>query len=159
MRVRTMLAVIVSVVLAAFFVVNWRVFATPVSLSFLVTSVEAPVGLVMLSLFALGLLALSAFVGLWQGTLLVEFRRQAKELAAQRNLAESAEASRFTGLGALIREELAASDARVVAALEGLRAELKATENAIAATLGEMDDRYRRGALPGPSAVDPGRQR
>jgi hypothetical protein len=45
----------------------------------------------------------------------------------------------------LIRDELAASDARVAAALEGLRAELKATENSIAATLGEMDDRYRRG--------------
>ena len=140
-----MLAVIVSVVLAAFFVVNWRVFATPVSLSFLVTSVEAPVGLVMLALFALGLLALSAFVGIWQGTLLMEFRRQAKELAAQRSLAESAEASRVTGLGTLIREELAASDQRVTTALEGLRAELRATENSLAATLGEMDDRYHRG--------------
>jgi hypothetical protein len=65
--------------------------------------------------------------------LLAEFRRQAKELEAQRQLAESAEASRFTELGTLIREEIAK-----------LRTELQDTEHSIAATLGEMDDRLRK---------------
>jgi len=48
----------------------------------------------------------------------------------------------------LIREEMAKSNQRVDAALEGLRGELRAAENSIAATLGEMDDRYRRAADP-----------
>jgi hypothetical protein len=74
----------------------------------------------------------------------MEFRRQSKELQAQRTLAESAEASRFTELGTLIRDEIANSDKRVETALEGLRSELRATENSLAATLGEMDDRYQR---------------
>jgi uncharacterized integral membrane protein len=144
MRFRTMLAIAVSAVLTVFFILNWRVFTAPAKLSFLVGSVDAPIGIVMLALFALGLLVLSSYLGVWQGTLLMEFRRQAKELQAQRTLAENAEASRFTELGTLIRDELANSDKRVETALEGLRSELRETENSIAATLGEMDDRYQR---------------
>jgi hypothetical protein len=87
----------------------------------------------MLMLFVLALLVLWIIVGRWQGTLLVEFRRQAQELQAQRLLAENAEASRFTELGALIREEIVK-----------LRTELQDTEHSIAATLGEMDDRLRK---------------
>jgi hypothetical protein len=126
--------VLVAAGLAALFVVlNWRVFAGPAKLNLLLTSAEVPVGAVMLTLLALTLLVLWIVVGSWQGTLIMEFRRQAKELQAQRLLAESAEASRFTELGALIREEIAK-----------LRTELQETEHSIAATLGEMDDRLRK---------------
>jgi hypothetical protein len=132
-RLRSML-VLVAVGLAALFVVlNWRVFAGPAKLNLLLTSAEVPVGAVMLALLALTILVLWIVVGSWQGTLIMEFRRQAKELQAQRLLAESAEASRFTELGALIREEIAK-----------LRTELQETEHSIAATLGEMDDRLRK---------------
>ncbi len=144
MRFRTMLAIVISIALTAFFILNWRVFTAPATLSFLVISVDAPIGLVMLALFALGVLVLSTYLGRWQGTLLMEFRRQTKELQAQRTLAENAEASRFTELGTLIRDEIANSNKRMETALEGLRSELRATENSIAATLGEMDDRYQR---------------
>ena len=144
MRFRTMLAIVISIALAAFFILNWRVFTAPATLSFLVISVDAPIGLVMLALFALGVLVLSSYLGVWQGTLLMEFRRQTKELQAQRSLAENAEASRFTELGTLIRDEIANSNKRMETALEGLRSELRETENSIAATLGEMDDRYQR---------------
>jgi len=120
--------------LAALLVVlNWRIFAGLAKLNLLLTSAEVPVGVVMLLLFAVGLLVLWNTLGRWQGTLLQEFRRQAKELQAQRLLAESAEASRFTELGALVREEIAK-----------LRTELQETEHSIAATLGEMDDRLRK---------------
>jgi len=126
--------VLVAAGLAALFVVlNWRVFAGPAKLNLLLTSAEIPVGVLMLMLFALVLLVLWIVVGRWQGTLAVEFRRQAQELQAQRLLAENAEASRFTELGALIREEIAK-----------LRTELQETEHSIAATLGEMDDRLRK---------------
>jgi hypothetical protein len=134
MRFRTMMAIFVAGLLAAFVAVNWRVFAAPASLSFLVTSTVVPIGVVMAAMLALGLLAVSSFLGAWHGTLLAELRRQSKELLVQRSLAENAESSRFTELGTLIRSEIAA-----------LRQELKDTESSIAATLGEMDDRYRRG--------------
>jgi uncharacterized integral membrane protein len=133
MRVRSLLMWVVSGLSALFLVLNWRIFAGPAKLNLLLTSADVPIGLVMLLLFALALVVLWSYVGHWQGTLLMEFRRQAKELQAQRLLAESAEASRFTELGALIREEIAK-----------LRTELQDTEHSIAATLAEMDDRLRK---------------
>ncbi len=133
MRFRSLLVLVASGLAALFVVLNWRVFASPAKLNLLLTSVEIPVGVLMLMLFALVLLVLWIIVGRWQGTLAVEFRRQAQELQAQRLLAENAEASRFTELGVLIREEIAK-----------LRTELQETEHSIAATLGEMDDRLRK---------------
>jgi hypothetical protein len=133
MRFRSLLALAAAGLAALFVVLNWRILAGPAQWNLLVTSAEAPLGLVMLMLFALALLALWSVVGHWQGTLLSEFRRQTKELQAQRQLAESAEASRFTELGTMIRGEIAS-----------LRTELKDTEHSIAATLGEMDDRLRK---------------
>jgi uncharacterized integral membrane protein len=132
-RLRSMLVLVAAGLAALFVVLNWRVFAGPAKVNLLLTSAEVPVGVLMLLLFALALLVLWIVVGSWQGTLIMEFRRQAKELQAQRLLAESAEASRFTELGALIREEIAK-----------LRTELQETEHSIAATLGEMDDRLRK---------------
>ena len=148
MRFRTALAIVVAVVGTVFFIVNWGLFATPVKLNLLVTSVDAPVGLVMIALFAVVLAVLSSYVGVWQGTLLMEFRRQAKELQAQRALAESAESSRFTELGTLVRNEIANSNQRIESALAQMRTEFRETENSIAATLGEMDDRLQRAASP-----------
>ncbi len=133
MRVRSLLVLAAASLAALFVVLNWRVLAAPARMNLLFTSAQVPVGLVMLMLFALALLLLWIIVSRWQGTLIMEFRRQAKELQAQRLLAESAEASRFTELGVLIREEIAK-----------LRSELQETEHSIAATLGEMDDRLRK---------------
>jgi uncharacterized integral membrane protein len=133
MRVRSLLMLVVSGLSALFLALNWRIFAGSAKLNLVFTSADVPVGVVMLLLFALALVVLWNYVGHWQGTLLMEFRRQAKELQAQRLLAESAEASRFTELGALIREEIAK-----------LRTELQDTEHSIAATLAEMDDRLRK---------------
>jgi uncharacterized membrane protein len=146
MRFRSLLALITAVALAGFFVLNWQFFTTPAKLNLLVSSIDAPLGAVMLVLFALVIVVLTSYVSAWQGTLLSEFRRQSKELQAQRKLTEIAEESRFTELGALIRAEIAGSDQRVAAALEAFRRDLTATENSIAATLGEMDDRYQRSA-------------
>ena len=133
MRFRSLLVVVASGLAALFVVLNWQVFAGPATVNLLLTSAEVPIGVLMLMLFGLALLVLWIIVGGWQGTLLLEFRRQAKELQSQRLLAESAEASRFTELGTLIREEIAK-----------LRTELQETEHSIAATLAEMDDRLRK---------------
>jgi len=132
-RFKSLLILVAAGLAALFIVLNWRVFAGPAKLNLAVTQAEVPVGIMMLMLFVLALAVLWILVSGWQGTLLAEFRRQAKELQAQRLLAESAEASRFTELGALIREEIAK-----------LRTELQDTEHSIAATLGEMDDRLHK---------------
>lgn len=146
MRYRTMLLLAVSVVTAAFLILNWRVLAAPASFSFLIASIDIPIGVVVLGLLALISLAFAIYVAIWQNALLLDFRRQSKELQSQRQLAENSEASRFTELTTLIHGELAALRERMEAALAALRDEVRDTEHSIAATLGEIDDRMQRGA-------------
>ena len=67
----------------------------PTHLSLIVADVQAPLGLVMLGLLAGVSCMFVLMIAYIQGTVLVETRRHAKELAAQRELADKAEASRF----------------------------------------------------------------
>jgi uncharacterized integral membrane protein len=144
MRFRTLLAVIVACAACAFFIINWQVFAAPAKFNLIVTSFETPVGVAMLGVFAISILTLAIYFGIWQSSLLLEYRRQAKELESQRTLADNAEASRFTEMGALLRNEIANLTLRLDTTLEALREDFRHTENSIAATLGEMDDRMQR---------------
>lgn len=144
MRFRTVLLIIVAVATFAFLLINWRVFAAPANLNLLFGTVEVPIGPVMLGLLALVILAFAIYVGIWQGTMLMDYRRQSKELQTQRTLADDAEASRFTELSILLRDEMSKLDKRLEAALDALRGEVRDTENSIAATLGEMDDKIQR---------------
>jgi uncharacterized protein YlxW (UPF0749 family) len=127
--------IVAGLLAAVFIVINWSVFAQPASFYFVVGTISVPIGVVMLG---------SIFLGIWQSRVLMDYRRQSKELQTQRSLADDAEASRFTALSALLRAEMAKQDARLEAAFATLRSELKDTEHSIAATLGEMDDRQRR---------------
>jgi uncharacterized integral membrane protein len=144
MRFGTVLLMVTATLTAAFLVINWSVFAAPARFGFLFGSVDIPIGLVMLAVFALTVLAFSILAVFWQGTVLKDYRRQSKELQTQRKLADDAEASRFTELRTLLSTEMSALAARTEAALEALRSELHDTEHSIAATLGEMDDRMKR---------------
>ncbi len=146
MRYRTVFAIAAVILVAAFLIINWSLFAAPATLNLLVSTVQVPVGVVMLALFAVIILALTIYVGMWQSTFLSEYRRQTKELQAQRILADNAEASRFTELGTVVRAEIARLELRLGTSLDGLRAEFRDAENSIAATLGEMDDRIQRGS-------------
>ncbi len=136
--------IVAGLLAAVFIVINWSVFAQPASFYFVVGTISVPIGVVMLGLIALVTLGYAIFLGIWQSRVLMDYRRQSKELQTQRSLADDAEASRFTALSALLRAEMAKQDARLEAAFATLRSELKDTEHSIAATLGEMDDRQRR---------------
>jgi len=144
MRLRTYLVIIVAVLIAAFLIANWQLLAAPAKVNLVFGSIETPIGVVMLAICAPMVLALMVYVGMWQSTALLESRRQAKELQAQRILADNAEASRFTELGTLIHSEITGLDQRLMMAIETLRGEFRDTESSIAATLGEMDDRIQR---------------
>jgi uncharacterized integral membrane protein len=151
MRFRTLLVIAAASMTCAFFIINWQVFSAPTKFSLVFTSFEAPVGLVMVGVFAIIVLTLTIYMGIGQRTLLMEYRRQAKELQSQRTLADNAEASRFTEMGALMHTEMANLRAWLEASLGSVREEFRNTENSIAATLGEMDDRLQRSTRGLPS--------
>src|SRR3954471_17883420 len=98
MKIRTLVLLIAVLCSLGFIVFNWGAITAPGTVSLGFTTVEAPLGAVLLALIVILAVLFAGFVANLQTTLLVESRNHAKELAAQRALADSAEASRFTEL-------------------------------------------------------------
>jgi uncharacterized protein HemX len=144
MRARTLIVLLMIALVAVFTVLNWGVFVTPTALSLGFMSVDAPLGLVMLALLALLVLAFAIYMALWQSTVLAETRAHTKELQAQRELADQAEASRFTELRTALQAEFATLGERLGKAQDALRQEMRDSSNSLAATIGEIEDRLQR---------------
>ncbi len=106
MSFKSLFLLIIGIAILAFVGLNWPAMSTPTNLSLGFTEIRAPLGLVLLGLMALLSVVFVALVAYTQGTVLVETRRHAKELAAQRELADKAEASRFTDLRAHLDKEI-----------------------------------------------------
>ncbi len=144
MRTRTLLAVLVLLLIVAFLGINWPVFSASAKVSFVFTSVEAPIGLVMLGILTLIALTVGTYSAVSWSAILLEFRRQAKELTAQRTLADQAEASRFTELRVAMHDELEHLADRMAQIHATLRTEIRDNANSLSATIGELDDRIQR---------------
>lgn len=152
MRVRSLLVVLLLAAIAAFVTLNWSVYMAPAPLNLGWTTIEAPPGLVALGLLALCVVVFALYLLVWQSSFLLEARRQAKELQAQRSLAEQAETSRFMQLQALMQTELSGLNQRIAESQEALHTEIRENANSIAAAIGELDDRLQRrpeGNAPG----------
>ena len=135
MKLRTLLPLLLLAALAAFAALNWSEFVRPTSLSLLLTTVQAPLGLIMLLLCALLLALFLVFVVVLQTSLIVEARRSARELQTQRELADQAEASRLTELRGVL-------EARLDSLEQKLSASIEQTGNTLAAYIGELEDRF-----------------
>lgn len=107
MSLRSLLLLLVCAAIVTFVGVNWGAMTTPTDLNLIFTDIRAPLGLVLLGLMALLSAVFVGLVAYTQGTVLMETRRHAKELSAQRELADKAEASRFTDLRAHLDKEVA----------------------------------------------------
>ena len=163
MYLRTLLILFVAGALVLFTATNWEAFIAPTTLSVIFATVEAPLGLILLGIVAvLGVLFLLYVVYL-QSSVLFENRRHARELQAQRELAEQAESSRFNELRVLVETQLRdlaekseQSKHEVTVRLDQLEQDLRTamaqSETTLAAYLGEIDDRLERrtGELPPP---------
>jgi uncharacterized integral membrane protein len=131
---RALVFFLVLVAVGLFAAINWDVFTalTPISLGF--TTVQAPLGLIMLGLTAFLCVLFTVWVIVLQANSLRDARRQTKELQAQRDLADRAEASRFTELRADLLKRIDES------------------ANATAAHIAQLEDRLERDRLLPPSA-------
>ena len=165
MYLRTLLILAVLVAVAIFTAINWNAFAAPTTLSVVFAEVEAPLGLVLLGFVAVLTLLFLVYVVYLQSSVLIESRRYARELQAQRELADQAEASRFSQLRSFLDSELRRvaqiseeSRTGVLAKLEELERELRTvveqSGNTLAAYIGEIEDRIER-TSGGRSSKDP----
>lgn len=157
MKIRTLLLLLVLLAIVLFVALNWPVIIAPTTLSLLVTTVQAPLGLVMLGMLVLLTGVFMLFAGFQQTAILLEARQQARELQAQRKLADQAEASRITELQNLLnatlqkldqqaQESRQATHARIDALEQNLRAALSQETTTLSAYIGELEDRLERGA-------------
>ena len=157
MRFRTLFLFVVLALTVLFALLNWNAFTAPATLSLVFGTVQAPVGLVMLGVvILLGAMCLTYMIYL-QGSALIDTRRHARELQAQRELVDQAEASRYTELHRFVTAELRRiedmhADTRALLATrieemeQRTRRALEDTGNSLSAHLGELEDRMDQGA-------------
>jgi uncharacterized integral membrane protein len=155
MYLRTLLILFVIAGLIIFAAINWGAFVTPTTLSLIFLTVDAPLGLILLAIVAVLSVFFLVYVVYLQSSVLMESRRHGRELQAQRELAEQAEASRVSELRMFLQDELGelmdrteASRAGVLARLDQLERELRVvveqSGNTLAAYIGEVEDRLER---------------
>jgi uncharacterized integral membrane protein len=155
MRLRTVLFVLVLSAVTIFAALNWSEFTAPTTLSLAVTTIRAPLGLIMLGFTFLVTALFLAFLVYLQGSVMLAARRHNRELLAHRDLAEKAEASRFTELRAALDAEMAKMRTQSAESLGTLQARLdkldhdfgaalERTEASMAAYIGELDERLGR---------------
>lgn len=141
MRARHLPLILLVVAVAAFTALNWPTLMTPTPLNLFFATTTAPMGLVMLSMLVAVTVVFALYMVVWQGSILAEHRRHAKELQQQRLLADQAEASRFTELQAAMQAHLARLGERIDQSEGNIRSEILDSANATLATLSELDDR------------------
>ncbi len=156
MSLRSVLLLVLVAALALFAIVNWAAFTTPTTLSLLVASVEAPLGLIMLLITGFLAAVFLTYAFYLQTSALLETRRMARELETQRQLADPAEASRLAELRATLdtrferlEEALRTGRTGALSDLTSVTAELRLAIhqaiNGLAAQIAELDDRIARG--------------
>ena len=165
MKAPTLLLLLVLTGIVVFAGVNWGVITAPTTISLLVTDIQAPLGLIMFGLTVLVTVLFLIFAAYLQTTVLLDARRHSRELQAQRELADKAEASRFTDLrnyldmelrklGEQMAESRLGVIARVDLAQQDLRTTIEESGNSLAAHVGELEDRLER--TPSPHPLPPG---
>lgn len=155
MPLRTLLVGVVLLLVALFAALNWSAFMTPMSLSLLFATVEAPLGILMLGVIVLLTVLFLFFLVYVETAVIFDARRTARELEAQRELADQSEASRFTELRSLleertlklesvVKEEQALAAARLAELERSLRLSVEEGTNTLASFMGELEDRMER---------------
>lgn len=135
--VRALAFFLVLALVGLFALLNWDAFSALTPLNLGVTTVQAPLGLIMLGLVVFLCVLFTVWVISLQAGSIAAARRQTRELQVQRDLADKAEASRFTEL----RTELFA---RLDRLQNDSRAAIEQNTNAVAAQLGQLEDRLER---------------
>ena len=160
MKFRTLFLLLILGATAGFSALNWDAFTAPTTLSLGLTEVQGAIGVVMLGVVIFLTAYFMAFVIYVQASALLESRRHAQELKHNRELADQAEASRFTELRGFITTELQslarskdsagapAGDPVILARLDRIETELlSAVEQSATNTvvsLGQIEDRLAR---------------
>lgn len=106
MRARLLLLVLAILLVAGFAAQNWSEITRPTDLNVAVATIQAPLGLILLTALGIALLVFIAAAASLRTRSLIESRQHSKAMHAQRELADRAEASRFTDLRQMLDQHL-----------------------------------------------------
>lgn len=144
MNFRTLSIIATLLLLAVFTLMNWGAFVAPSTLTLGFAEVQAPLGLIMLGVTGLVGGLLLVYILFQQAAVIMESRRMAKELKGQRELADKAEASRFTEMRGFIEGELRRLEGQAAASTRELKEQLVEATGSLAAQIGEVEDKLDR---------------
>ena len=159
MNLRSLVITLALTALAVFALMNWSAFTAPTTLHLGFGDVQAPLGLIMLMVTGLLCALFLLYIVFQQAGVILEARRYAKELKSHRELADKAEASRFTEMQTFLERELRKLEAQNAAGTSQLGARLDGIEQGVqdklaemtrvlSAYVGEVDDKLDRMARP-----------
>lgn len=152
MRTRIVLLVLAILAVAGFAALNWSEIIRPAPLLFGPVVADAPMGAILLGLLAFATLLFVIAAGTIRTRALMESRQHYKTLEAQRELADKAEASRFTDLrqhlDTQLRElrerdgvHMSESHKTMLENQRELRAQLEQINRTLAARLADIEHR------------------
>ena len=106
MNIRSVVLVVLCLLSAIFLIINWGTITAPVTVNFLFTQQEAPLGLILL--LVLGLLWIVGMVWalMQQASVLLELRKANKNANVRKSLAEKAELSRVSQTKTALEEAM-----------------------------------------------------
>jgi uncharacterized integral membrane protein len=159
MTMRTVLLLLMIAIVGLFAAVNWSAFTAITPLWLIFTTVQAPLGVIMLGVAAFAMLLALAFAAHLKTAMLIESRHHAREMHTQRKLADSTEASRVTELQQALEtglrtqaEQLAVARTELIARMAqaevAMQHQVETSGNTLAAYIGELEDRLQRRADP-----------
>jgi len=152
MKIFSLLLLLALVATAGLAVNNWNIFITPSALSFGFTTLQVPLGLVMLGIVIFITVLFFIYITYLQSSALLEAHHHSRELQVNRKLIDQAEATHFTELNSFLESELA----KKTALREEMKSEIlekvdqfennlyrvvKQSENSLFAYIGELEDR------------------
>ena len=159
MNLRSLSITFALVALAVFALMNWAAFTASTTLHLGFAEVQAPLGLIMLVVTGLFSALFLIYIVFQQAGVILEARRYAKELKSHRELADKAEASRFTEMRTYLEGELRKIEAQNAAGTrelgqrierleQQLQDKLAESTRVLSAYVGEVDEKLDRMALP-----------
>ena len=158
MGVRSAFLLVIVLFIAALAALNWGTLSAPTNVWLGFMTVSAPLGLIMLGLTVVLAAFFLVYVLYLHSSVLIETKRHTKEMQVQRDLADKAEASRFTELRNFLEAQEnkhmaqnADRQAAMLARLEQLETAIRLrsdqTDNTVAAHIGQLEDRLERRPL------------
>jgi hypothetical protein len=156
---------VLFILLGGFVALNWAEFIATSTLSVGFTTLQAPLGLIMLGVLIMVAGLFIVYALYLHAAELLRTRRLHKDMEVQKNLVEKSESSRFTELRAFMDEQfalqrqrdaetLAAVKTRSAANMQDDRTWMEEVHNGLSAQLGQLEDRLDR-LLPPPASTLP----